>query len=200
MNAASTDFQYLVPKDGSPVAGLIQDYMVSGVWLMIRGQFFNQKDYQQLVYSALIDHSHRVRHLKPSIVKPTRLWSGKQVGAIPHTPSALRNNVHTCWPGMFHTCCLHLQSLQCGDRSTYVSIVLLEVFCFTAGLGQPQLPVYWSSALHFCSHSFIICRWLYLSNFYPQFFSLTFFSLYWQFDNSRDCIFSACIWAMLFFT
>ena len=78
--AASTDLQYLVPKDGSPVAGLIQDYMVSGVWLMIRGQFFNQKDYQQLVYSALIDHTHRVRHLKPSIHKPARLWSGKQVG------------------------------------------------------------------------------------------------------------------------
>jgi len=76
---ASTDFQYLVPKDGSPVAGLIQDYMVSGVWLMIRGQFFNQKDYQQLVYAALIDHPHRVRHLKPAIHKPARLWSGKQV-------------------------------------------------------------------------------------------------------------------------
>jgi len=76
---ASTDFQYLVPKDGSPLAGLIQDYMVSGVWLMIRGQFFNQKDYQQLVYSALIDHTHRVRHLKPAIHKPARLWSGKQV-------------------------------------------------------------------------------------------------------------------------
>jgi len=76
---ASTDYQYLVPKDGSPVAGLIQDYMVSGVWLMIRGQFFNQKDYQQLVYAALIDHPHRVRHLKPAIHKPSRLWSGKQV-------------------------------------------------------------------------------------------------------------------------
>jgi len=72
-----------VPKDGSPVAGLIQDYMVSGVWLMIRGQFFNQKDYQQLVYAALIDHPHRVRHLKPAIHKPARLWSGKQVVMLP---------------------------------------------------------------------------------------------------------------------
>jgi len=79
---ASTDFQYLVPKDGSPVAGLIQDYMVSGVWLMIRGQFFDQLDYQQLVYAALIDHPHRVRHLKPAIHKPSRLWSGKQVDTL----------------------------------------------------------------------------------------------------------------------
>lgn len=80
---ASTDFQYLVPKDGSPLAGLIQDYMVSGVWLMIRGQFFNEKDYQQLVYAALIDHPQRVRHLKPTIYKPLRLWSGKQVLLLP---------------------------------------------------------------------------------------------------------------------
>lgn len=38
--AASTDFQYLVPKDGSPLAGLIQDHLVAGVALTIRGQFF----------------------------------------------------------------------------------------------------------------------------------------------------------------
>jgi len=76
---ASTDCQYLVPKDGSPLAGLIQDYMVSGVWLMMRGQFFNYDDYQQLVYCALVDHQRRVRHLKPAILKPFQLWSGKQV-------------------------------------------------------------------------------------------------------------------------
>ena len=76
---ASTDFQYLVPKDGTPLAGLIQDYMVSGVWLTIRGQFFKQADYEQLVYAALVDHQRRVRLLKPSIVKPVCLWSGKQV-------------------------------------------------------------------------------------------------------------------------
>ena len=76
---ASTDYQYLVPKDGTPLAGLIQDYMVSGVWLTMRGQFFTQADYKQLVYAALVDHKKRIRQLKPAIVKPVRLWSGKQV-------------------------------------------------------------------------------------------------------------------------
>ena len=40
--AASTDFQYLVPKDGTPLAGLIQDHMVSGVSLSIRGRYFSK--------------------------------------------------------------------------------------------------------------------------------------------------------------
>lgn len=32
--------QYLVPKDGTPLSGLIQDHMIAGVTLTIRGRFF----------------------------------------------------------------------------------------------------------------------------------------------------------------
>lgn len=77
--SASTDYQYLVPKDGTPLSGLIQDYMVSGVWLTMRGQFFTKVDYEQLVYAALVDHPTRVQQLGPSILRPVCLWSGKQV-------------------------------------------------------------------------------------------------------------------------
>jgi len=76
---ACTDWQYLVPKDGSPLAGLIQDHMVSGVNLMIRGRFFDRADYQQLVYCALTDKSGPVKTLPPAMRKPKMLWSGKQV-------------------------------------------------------------------------------------------------------------------------
>ncbi|CAH1774106.1 unnamed protein product [Owenia fusiformis] len=78
-NIASTNFQYLVPKDGSPLAGLIQDHMVSGVMLTIRGRFFNREDYQQLLYNALTDKDGPVLLLPPSIIKPVVRWSGKQV-------------------------------------------------------------------------------------------------------------------------
>ncbi|KAL8612111.1 hypothetical protein ACOMHN_013990 [Nucella lapillus] len=37
----STDFQYLVPKDGTPLAGLIQDHLVAAVALTLRGQIFS---------------------------------------------------------------------------------------------------------------------------------------------------------------
>ncbi|XP_019629041.1 PREDICTED: DNA-directed RNA polymerase I subunit RPA1-like isoform X3 [Branchiostoma belcheri] len=76
---ASTDQQYLGPKDGKPLSGLIQDHMVSGVTMTLRGRFFPREEYQQLVFSALTDKQGHVRLLPPSIVKPHRLWSGKQV-------------------------------------------------------------------------------------------------------------------------
>ncbi|XP_069127871.1 DNA-directed RNA polymerase I subunit RPA1-like [Argopecten irradians] len=76
---ASTDFQYLVPKDGTPLAGLIQDHMVSGVNITLRGRFFTRQEYCQLVFSALVDIKGLVKTLPPSIIKPCKLWSGKQV-------------------------------------------------------------------------------------------------------------------------
>eukprot|EP00058_Branchiostoma_floridae_P008853 XP_002594341.1 hypothetical protein BRAFLDRAFT_201044 [Branchiostoma floridae] len=76
---ASTDQQYLGPKDGKPLSGLIQDHMVSGVTMTLRGRFFAREEYHQLVFSALTDKQGHVRLLPPSIVKPRILWSGKQV-------------------------------------------------------------------------------------------------------------------------
>uniref|UniRef100_A0A182QAF2 DNA-directed RNA polymerase subunit n=1 Tax=Anopheles farauti TaxID=69004 RepID=A0A182QAF2_9DIPT len=71
--------QYLVPKDGTPLGGLIQDHIVSAVKLFIRGKFFNRDDYQQLVYQALNNKKGNIELLPPSILKPVRLWSGKQI-------------------------------------------------------------------------------------------------------------------------
>ncbi|XP_028403627.1 DNA-directed RNA polymerase I subunit RPA1-like isoform X2 [Dendronephthya gigantea] len=77
---ASTNFQYLIPKDGNPVSGLIQDHMVSGVSLTMRDRFFNKLDYQQLVFCALATITNRrFELLKPTILKPQELWTGKQV-------------------------------------------------------------------------------------------------------------------------
>ncbi|CAG0897253.1 unnamed protein product [Cyprideis torosa] len=70
---------YLVPKNGAPLQGLIQDHVVSGVLLTIRGRFLNKADYLQLVYSALWNHKGAIKILPPTILKPQVLWSGKQV-------------------------------------------------------------------------------------------------------------------------
>ncbi|XP_038067709.1 DNA-directed RNA polymerase I subunit RPA1-like [Patiria miniata] len=79
LTIANTSEQYLVPKDGTPLGGLIQDHMVAGVKMTVRGRFFNRMDYQQLVFNALTDHPREVRLLPPTIMKPAQLWSGKQV-------------------------------------------------------------------------------------------------------------------------
>ncbi|GAU97444.1 hypothetical protein RvY_08735-2 [Ramazzottius varieornatus] len=80
-NIVNASYQYLVPKDGTPLSGLIQDHIVAGVHLTIRGRFFEKKDYEQLVYSALgdIHLDHPIRFLAASILKPARMWSGKQI-------------------------------------------------------------------------------------------------------------------------
>uniref|UniRef100_A0A4W6FXZ2 DNA-directed RNA polymerase subunit n=1 Tax=Lates calcarifer TaxID=8187 RepID=A0A4W6FXZ2_LATCA len=75
----STDQQYLVPKDGKPLAGLIQDHMVSGTRMTIRGCFFTRDQYTELVYRGLTDRPGRVRLLPPAILRPQQLWTGKQV-------------------------------------------------------------------------------------------------------------------------
>ncbi|KAM3939452.1 DNA-directed RNA polymerase I subunit RPA1 [Leptodactylus fuscus] len=76
---ACTDEQYLVPKDGTPLAGLIQDHMVSGASMTIRGCFFTRDQYMELVYRGLTDKKGRVKILPPAIMKPCKLWTGKQV-------------------------------------------------------------------------------------------------------------------------
>ncbi|XP_062563264.1 DNA-directed RNA polymerase I subunit RPA1 [Armigeres subalbatus] len=78
-NLVAVPHQYLVPKDGTPLGGLIQDHIVSAVKIFIRGKFFNRDDYQQLVFQALSNHRGDIDLLPPTILKPAKLWSGKQI-------------------------------------------------------------------------------------------------------------------------
>jgi DNA-directed RNA polymerase I subunit RPA1 len=78
-NLVNVCHQYLVPKDGTPLSGLIQDHMIAGVKLSLRGRFFTESDYKQLVFQALSFKSGKITLLRPSIVKPRALWSGKQI-------------------------------------------------------------------------------------------------------------------------
>uniref|UniRef100_A0A1A9WHW6 DNA-directed RNA polymerase subunit n=1 Tax=Glossina brevipalpis TaxID=37001 RepID=A0A1A9WHW6_9MUSC len=78
-NLVNVANNYLVPKDGTPLGGLIQDHIISGVKLSIRGRFFNREDYQQLVFQGLFNLKKDIKLLPPAIIKPLQLWSGKQV-------------------------------------------------------------------------------------------------------------------------
>jgi DNA-directed RNA polymerase I subunit RPA1 len=78
-NLVNVASHYLVPKDGTPLGGLIQDHMISGVKISMRGRFFNKEDYQQLVFQALSNKLGNIKLLPPTILKPIKLWSGKQI-------------------------------------------------------------------------------------------------------------------------
>ncbi|XP_060111407.1 DNA-directed RNA polymerase I subunit RPA1 [Heteronotia binoei] len=90
---ACTEEQYLVPKDGKPLAGLIQDHMVSGASMTTRGCCFTREQYLELVYQGLTDGKGRVKLLPPAILRPQRLWTGKQV-----VSTLLANVIPEDWP------------------------------------------------------------------------------------------------------
>ena len=81
---SNTDNQYIVPTSGKPIRGLIQDSIVSAVFLTSKGTFFERDEYFQIVYSALDIPLNRgtIRKIMiqpPTILKPKKLWTGKQV-------------------------------------------------------------------------------------------------------------------------
>ena len=81
---SNTSNQYISPTHGKPLRGLIQDSIVSGFFLTIRGNFLEKDEYQQLVYSAVWNvlsskKKAKIILLKPAILKPRPLWTGKQV-------------------------------------------------------------------------------------------------------------------------
>ncbi|KAK8771068.1 hypothetical protein V5799_025686 [Amblyomma americanum] len=75
---ATVNRQYLVPKDGTPLSGLIQDHVIGGSLLTMQGRFFTREDYNQLVFGALAFVKVAIKLLPPAILKPQLLWTGKQ--------------------------------------------------------------------------------------------------------------------------
>ncbi|AFM98185.1 DNA-directed RNA polymerase subunit beta' [Encephalitozoon hellem ATCC 50504] len=71
------DFNYLAPTDGNPIRGLTQDHIVVATILTMKNSFFSEEDYFTLVNSGI--NGRRVVLDKPCILKPVRLYSGKQV-------------------------------------------------------------------------------------------------------------------------
>jgi len=78
-NIALSAHQYLGPKDGTPLQGLIQDHVIAGVKMTLRGRFFSRDQYLQLVYQALQGIKGKIKLQPPAILKPQQLWSGKQI-------------------------------------------------------------------------------------------------------------------------
>ncbi|VVC30096.1 RNA polymerase, alpha subunit,RNA polymerase, N-terminal,RNA polymerase Rpb1, domain 4,RNA polymerase [Cinara cedri] len=76
---ASAVNQYLVPRDGTPLSGLIQDHIISSVRMTIRGRFFTRREYMHFVYQALCSFDLDIKTVPPAIFKPVMLWSGKQI-------------------------------------------------------------------------------------------------------------------------
>ena len=77
---AATDQQYVVPTDGSPLRGLIQDNVLSGVLLTKLDCFLSRSQFQQLLFSCLeVDPSLPLLTPTPAVLRPAELFTGKQL-------------------------------------------------------------------------------------------------------------------------
>lgn len=107
---ADADQQYLVPTSGSPLRGIIQDHVAAGTYLTSRNTFMTKEQVCNLVYTglqAIVDkpvprnaHSRdiadrtvssdicvmvqqfQIEMVPPALIKPQKLWTGKQVISI----------------------------------------------------------------------------------------------------------------------
>jgi DNA-directed RNA polymerase I subunit RPA1 len=103
----AADAQFCVPTDGKPIRGLIQDHVVAGVLLTMRGTFLTREQFSALLYTASLSlpgglprevlagggaaatkKRPAVRVVSgglslplptPCLLKPAPLWSGKQL-------------------------------------------------------------------------------------------------------------------------
>ena len=80
------DLHYIVPTDGSPVRGLIQDHVVAGVQICQLNRLFTHEEYTELTFLMLTGLTedlglpqNRVLTVPPAYVRPLRRWTGKQL-------------------------------------------------------------------------------------------------------------------------
>jgi DNA-directed RNA polymerase I subunit RPA1 len=83
----NTDNQYIVPTSGTPLRGLIQDHVASGVKMTCKNTFLTKAEFQQLLYvavsglpgSEMVTAREDMQMPCPAVLKPRQLWTGKQV-------------------------------------------------------------------------------------------------------------------------
>ena len=82
LDIVHADQQFFVPTDGKPLRGLIQDHIVAGTLMTMRDRFLTRQEYCQLIYDAIAQDCNGAWDIwmePPTIIKPSRLWTGKQV-------------------------------------------------------------------------------------------------------------------------
>ncbi|KAI1321572.1 hypothetical protein EDD11_003052 [Mortierella claussenii] len=147
---ANTDSQYLVPTSGAPLRGLIQDHVVAGVWMTIRGTFFDRSEYQHLLYGALrpeVDNTGngRILTLPPSIWKPVPLWTGKDV------ITAILHNLTIGRPPLNMTAGAQVKAQYFGKGGEEESIVqIMDGVLVTGVLDKAQFGAKSYGLVHSC--------------------------------------------------
>lgn len=74
----SVKHNMVTPRNGEPVIAAIQDFITASYLLSRRDQFFDRKQFTQIC-SYFADANLQIDIPPPTIWKPVRLWTGKQI-------------------------------------------------------------------------------------------------------------------------
>ena len=93
----SVKHNLVTPRNGEPVIAAIQDFITASYLLSRRDRFFDRRQFTQ-VCSYFTDATTQIDIPPPTILKPVRLWTGKQVFNVlmrPNRQSKVRVNVES---------------------------------------------------------------------------------------------------------
>ncbi|GJE83969.1 beta and beta-prime subunits of DNA dependent RNA-polymerase [Phanerochaete sordida] len=93
----SVKHNLVTPRNGEPVIAAIQDFITASFLLSRRDRFFDRRQFTQIC-SYLADADLQIDIPPPTIFKPERLWTGKQIFNVlmrPNKHSKVRVNVES---------------------------------------------------------------------------------------------------------
>ncbi|KAK0564078.1 DNA-directed RNA polymerase III subunit C1 (rpo31) [Tilletia horrida] len=82
----------VTPKNGEPVIAAIQDFITASYLLSKRDRFLNRAEFVQIC-SYFADADMQIDIPPPTILKPQRLWTGKQVFSVLIRPNKKSKNI-----------------------------------------------------------------------------------------------------------
>uniref|UniRef100_A0A8C2GKK3 DNA-directed RNA polymerase subunit n=1 Tax=Cyprinus carpio TaxID=7962 RepID=A0A8C2GKK3_CYPCA len=84
-----TKANLVTPRNGEPLIAAIQDFLTGAYLLTLKDTFFDRTKACQIVASILVGKDERIKISlpPPAILKPIRLWTGKQIFSLILKPS-----------------------------------------------------------------------------------------------------------------
>ncbi len=124
----------ITPRNGEPVIAAIQDFITASFLLTQKDRFYDRRQFTQIC-SYLADADLQIDIPPPAILKPQRLWTGKQVFNVlmrPNKQSKVLVNVETkCKeerkPNPAHYAMTPVRDMSPNDG--YLVIVNSEIMC-----------------------------------------------------------------------
>jgi DNA-directed RNA polymerase I subunit RPA1 len=134
------DLQYMVPTDGSPVRGLIQDHVIAGVQICQMNRTFTREEYAELSFLMLTDlaqhlelPNNQILTVPPAYVRPIRRWTGKQL-----ITTILMNLLHDCPPLNTESGC-KVKGVMVGQHKHEEKVVVRGNHFLTGCLDKNQI-------------------------------------------------------------